>query len=55
MKRSEMVQILKDAVIKHMNCVDCCNSDDEVYSKVLQILEDNKIGVLCEWEQEFYE
>lgn len=38
MKRSEMIQILKQATIQHMNCC-CCTTDDEMYSKILYILE----------------
>lgn len=40
MKRSEMVEILKASVITHMNCgYECCNTDDKMYSKILELLE----------------
>lgn len=41
MKRSEMINILRNAFIEHMNCVDCCKDDDMMYSKILQKLEDS--------------
>jgi len=42
MKRSEMVAILAKATIKHMNCnIDCCDSDDAMYSKILKELEES--------------
>ena len=40
MKRSEMVEVLRKSTIYHMNCVDCCTSDEELFSKVLGSLED---------------
>jgi hypothetical protein len=43
MKRSDMIKILRDSFLEHMNC-QCCSTDEELYSKVLQILE--KAGML---------
>lgn len=41
MRRSQMVEILREAVFNHMNCdADCCQTDEELYSKVLKELED---------------
>lgn len=38
MKRSEMVQFLRDSFIAHMNG-ECCKTDDEMYSSILGDLE----------------
>lgn len=39
MKRSEMIKILQSSFIEHMNCVDCCNTDDQMYNKILGDIE----------------
>jgi hypothetical protein len=39
MKRDEMVEILKQSVLKHMNC-ECCYNDFMMYSSILKELED---------------
>lgn len=39
MKRSQMIEILQETVQDHMNC-QCCQTDDEMYSKMLKTLED---------------
>lgn len=38
MKRSDMLKILRNAFIEHMNC-SCCDTEDQMYSKILLILE----------------
>ncbi len=40
MKRSEMIKIIQASFIEHMNCMTCCKTDDELYSKVLKAIED---------------
>lgn len=39
MKRSQMLEILRESFLNHMNC-QCCTTDEEIYSKVLKELED---------------
>lgn len=34
-----MIEILRNSFIHHMNCIDCCNGDDEMYSTVLKEIE----------------
>lgn len=42
MKRSKMVDILRDAVLEHMNCsYDCCGDDPKMYSTILRALEES--------------
>lgn len=42
MKRSKMVNILREAFLEHMNCGEnCCKNDDMMYSKILNVLEIN--------------
>lgn len=52
MKRDEMVQILWSETVEHMNCM-CCNTDYEIYSKVLQKLEDH--GMLPPFSHEIHQ
>ncbi len=42
MKRSQMIEILRESVFNHMNCEpECCQTDEDLYSKVLTELEDS--------------
>ena len=41
MKRSEMIKILQESILNHMNCHGCCRSDSEMYHKILKSLEDS--------------
>lgn len=68
MRRSEMIKILQNSFLEHMNCsYDCCSTDNELYSKILIDLEKhgmlppyNPIGSesleghiqLCQWTPE---
>lgn len=60
MKRSEMVEILRNLFNKHMNCVDCCVTDKIMYSTILDGLEEegmappmiNHTPDLRSWEEE---
>lgn len=45
MKKSEAVQVLRDIILKHMNCeYDCCENDDAMYMTILCEIED-KLGM----------
>lgn len=40
MKRKYMIAVLQKAFLEHMNCHNCCMNDEEMYSKILQSLEE---------------
>jgi len=41
MRRSEMVELLQETFLRHMNCTeDCCGTDEKMYSNILRELED---------------
>jgi len=48
MKRSEMVNILRNSVLHHMNCQDCCKTDEEMYSMILEEIEE--AGMTPPWD-----
>lgn len=62
MKRSTMVQLLRDSILNHMNCQDCCETDEDLYSRVLEEIENSGMlppsykdfdyGYISEWESE---
>lgn len=40
MRRSQMIEVLRSSFIKHMSSVDCCASNEVMYSHVLRDLEE---------------